>query len=120
VETNLANNSFAQRIPKWRELGYRISVYYLWIPSPDLAVARVAQRVLSGGHDIPESTIRRRYYRGLSNFFQVYAPLANRWHLYDSSTPGKPRLIESGVRKVSDFTLWEQIREIAFNEAGKE
>lgn len=51
VETNLANRSLAQRIPRWQKEGYRVAVYYLWVSSPDLAVARVAERVRMGGHN---------------------------------------------------------------------
>lgn len=119
TETNLANRSLAQKIPQWQDVGYRVSVYYLWIPSPDLAVARVAQRVMTGGHNIPEATIRRRYYLGLQNFYEVYAPLADRWRLYDSSGKGKPRLIEWGARRIVDRSLWKKIREIAFSTGAK-
>ncbi|MDX1934002.1 MAG: zeta toxin family protein [Capsulimonadales bacterium] len=114
VETNLANSALAQRITTWRAVGYRVTVYYLWIPSPDLAVARVAQRVASGGHDIPEGTIRRRYYLGLRNFFEVYMPIADRWRLYDSSGSGEPQLIEWGTRRIVDDALWRNVRAIAF------
>jgi hypothetical protein len=61
VETNLANRTPAARIPRWQEAGRRVRLFYIWLPSADMAVARVAQRVRSGGHDIPETTIRRRY-----------------------------------------------------------
>lgn len=110
LETNLANRTLAQRIPRWQELGFRVSVYYLWIPSPDLAVARVALRVQAGGHHIPEATIRRRYFRGLRNFFEVYAPLANRWSLFDSSPITGPILVERGVRSIRNHVQWNYIR----------
>ena len=53
--------------------------------SSELAVARVAQRVASGGHNIPRDTIIRRYERGRKNFVELYSPLANRWIAYDNS-----------------------------------
>lgn len=45
---------------------------FLWLPSPDIAVARVAERVRLGGHDVPQATIRRRYRAGIRNFFELY------------------------------------------------
>jgi predicted ABC-type ATPase len=82
----------------------------LWIPSVDLAIARVAQRVQAGGHDIPEATIRHRYYQGLRNFFEIYVPLADRWRLLDNSGAEGPRVIERGLRQVKDRQSWEVIR----------
>ena len=119
VETNLANKTLAQRIPRWQAVGYKVAVYYLSVPSADFAVARVAYRVLSGGHDIPEATIRRRYYLGLRNFFEVYGPIADRWRLYDSSRPEGPQLVERGLRQLYNRQDWERIRKIAFSVEGK-
>ena len=62
-----------------------MSLVFVWLPSADLAVQRVAARVRSGGHDIPEVTIRRRYKAGLQAFFEVYQPLVDHWRLYDNS-----------------------------------
>jgi predicted ABC-type ATPase len=50
-----------------------------------------------GGHDIPESTIRRRYGRGLVNFFKLYLPLADEWRFYDNSAPGNAILVAQGA-----------------------
>src|SRR5205085_1874502 len=55
TESNLANKSLALRIPQWQATGYRVGLYYLWLPDPDYAVARVASRVMKGGHNVPEA-----------------------------------------------------------------
>jgi predicted ABC-type ATPase len=49
------------------ELGFEVVVVYIGTSNPDINVARVAQRVKAGGHDVPELDIRRRYERSLSN-----------------------------------------------------
>ena len=54
---------------------------------------RVAARVRSGGHAIPEEVIRRRYERGLVNFFNAYAPAADSWILVDNTGRPPPRRI---------------------------
>ena len=79
LETNLANHTLAARIPRWRTAGYEVSLYFVWVPSADMSVERVAARVRSGGHHIPEETIRRRYRVGLRFFFETYQDLVNRW-----------------------------------------
>ena len=58
---------------------------YVWLETAELAVNRVARRVASGGHNIPEDVIRRRYERGRKNFFELYLPLADRFQVYDNS-----------------------------------
>ena len=77
VETTLASRTLAPRIERLQREGYRFCLYFFWLPSPEMAIQRVAQRVLSGGHDIPELVIRRRYMAGLNNFFSLYRPLAD-------------------------------------------
>lgn len=75
-----------------------------------MAIQRVAQRLLSGGHDIPGPVIRRRYEAGLKNSFSLYLPLANVWRIYDSTQPVTPALIAKGTLRVSREALWSQIK----------
>jgi predicted ABC-type ATPase len=64
---------------------YQIHLAYLWLAGPELAVARVRERVRQGGHSVPETTVRRRYFSGLRNLFNVYMPLVDDWFIYDNS-----------------------------------
>ncbi|OGR04014.1 MAG: Zeta toxin family protein [Deltaproteobacteria bacterium RIFOXYD12_FULL_53_23] len=95
-ETTLSGRGYAKLIPLWREEGYIVKLFYLRLDSPDLAVARVRQRVKAGGHNIPEPTIRRRFVAGLRNFNETYMPIVDEWALYDNSVKA-PQLIEEGV-----------------------
>ena len=45
LETTLAGLAYARQIPQWRALGYAVSLHFLALPSVDLAIERVAQRV---------------------------------------------------------------------------
>jgi predicted ABC-type ATPase len=96
-ETTLAGRAYARRIPEWRALGYRVELFFLALPSPDIAVERVALRVRQGGHHIPEITIHRRFDLGLRNFEQIYRPLVDAWALYDNAG-SEPRLLDWGER----------------------
>jgi predicted ABC-type ATPase len=99
--------------------GHGCHLVFLWLPSADLAVARVADRVRLGGHAVPEQTIRRRYRSGLRNFFALYRPLTTTWRMYDNSTH-ELRLLASGTgtetRAVNDAGLWGRIRAEAEDE----
>jgi predicted ABC-type ATPase len=66
------------------------------VPSPDVAVGRVALRVGEGGHNVPEDVVRRRYAGGLRNFFELYQPIADTWRCYDSTVVGRPKIFASG------------------------
>ncbi len=84
-ETTLASKSYAKWLQSLKQSGFEIHIYYYWLSSPDLAIARVQQRVKSGGHAIPEDDIRRRYARSIRNFLDLYCPLADWWEVFDNS-----------------------------------
>ena len=85
IETTLATRSLLKMIKEAKAKGYYVTILYLWLNSPELAVARVKARVEAGGHNIKEETIRRRYHVGLHYFFRDFMPLCDRWILYDNS-----------------------------------
>lgn len=72
-------------IRQWQTAGYRVKLIFLALSHVDEAVARVAERVRQGGHDVPIPVIRRRFDAGLKNFHRLYAPLVDAWALYDNS-----------------------------------
>ena len=84
-ETTLSGRGYARRIHRWQQQGYRIKLFFLRLPTPEMAAARVRQRVAEGGHDVPDPVIRRRFHAGLSNFEFIYRDLVDEWALYDNS-----------------------------------
>ena len=84
-ETTLSGRGYLRHIRRWRAAGYRVKLIFLRLNDADEAVARVAQRVRQGGHDIPEPVIRRRFAAGLGNFHDCYAPQVDTWALYDNA-----------------------------------
>ncbi len=114
-ETTLASRSFAPWLNGLRRDGYHVHVLFLWLRSADLAVSRVAERVRLGGHDVPEAVIKRRYARGLRNFFALYMPLADGWQFFDNSSVTERRLMAAGnrnrVRMFGDPTDWRRLME---------
>jgi predicted ABC-type ATPase len=114
-ETTLATKMLCSRVRKWRDRGYKVHLVYFWLPSADMAVLRVQQRVKDGGHHVPEDTVRRRYVASLSNFFRTYSPLVDTWRIYDNSRGAEPRLIarggSDGVVKIHDADTWNRLAE---------
>ena len=95
-ETTLAARNYAHSIPKWRLDGFWIRLHFFSLPSPEIAVARVAERVRQGGHSVPEDVIRRRFEAGRNNFEKIYKRIVSDWILYDSF--GEiPLIVDYGV-----------------------
>jgi predicted ABC-type ATPase len=111
-ETTLAARTFAPFLQSCKMSGYMISLIYFWLRSADLAVERVARRVASGGHSIPEDVIRRRYERGRKNLIELYLPLCDDWMVFDNSDP-QYRLVAEGITgempSIYAHDIWTQI-----------
>lgn len=113
-ETTLSSRMLVFRIDRWRSVGYQVHLIYLYLPSEEMAIERVAGRVLAGGHNVPEETIRRRYRAGLRNFFRIYTQRVDTWRLYDSSGEAGPTLIAKFTYNslhVRQPELWNLLRE---------
>jgi predicted ABC-type ATPase len=114
-ETTLSARSYAAWLGRLKRQGYNFHLIFLWLRSPELAVRRVRERVSAGGHDVPEDIIRRRYAKGVGNFFKLYAPLADTWALYDNSVSGTVPRVARGrgtkTDRVFDAALCRRIEE---------
>ncbi len=83
-ETTLAGLAYVGRIKRWRVLGYHVSLFFLRLPNSETAIARVAERVLQGGHHISKDVIRRRFTAGLLNFEGTYKFAVDTWAEFDN------------------------------------
>lgn len=85
-ESTLSSRSFAPFLASCKAKGYRVEVFYVALPSAELAVNRVALRVKLGGHNVPTVDVKRRFERSLHNLFTLYLPLADRWTVLDNAS----------------------------------
>lgn len=97
-ETTLSGRTYAQMIPEWRKMGYKIKLIFLYLPDVRTAVERVKNRVRQGGHNVPEQTIRRRYEKGWYNFQHLYKEMVNAWVLFDNSGE-RPKILDEGEKQ---------------------
>jgi len=116
-ETTLATRSYAPWVRRLRQEGWSLNLVFVWLENSELALARVSARVAAGGHHIPEETVRRRYRKGIENFFALYQPLAESWRVFDNSAASMPMLIargkETAVEAVFHDDLWKRFCEAA-------
>ena len=114
METTCSGKSYVPMLAECKSHGWRISLLYLWVPSPEYSIARVARRVSHGGHSIPDEVVHRRYWSGLWNMRNQYLPLADLATIYDNRDSGLrlvARLQSPLPLKVFDQEIWSKIEE---------
>ncbi len=110
-ESTLSGKTYLRLIRQAKAAGYAVHLFYLWVPDPSLAVARIRDRVDSGGHNVPELDVRRRYERTLRNFFAIYRPIADSVHFFNN-TGEEPELVfkdEDGDTVVYNSDLYQTL-----------
>lgn len=119
-ETTLASRSFVSLCKTAQEKGYQVFLTFFWLDSVELAIERVKQRVLEGGHNIPTDTIIRRYRSGLKNFFTLYKEVVNYWLFIDNSKTDQELVAEGnddGHQVVYNKSKWALITKNVENES---
>jgi predicted ABC-type ATPase len=96
IETTCAGKGHVGFLRQCKQAGWQIIFIFLWLPSAQIAIDRVARRVAAGGHDIPAATVARRYTAGLRNMCAHYLPLADVATIYDNAGD-KPILIAERI-----------------------
>jgi predicted ABC-type ATPase len=115
-ETTLASRSFAPWLASLRSGGYRAHLTFLSLPSAELAVARVSERVRQGGHAVPEEVIRRRFVAGLRNLMSLHRARVDSWRVFDNADDGGPLVVASGQGAsitVHDAGRWQRLQDAA-------
>jgi predicted ABC-type ATPase len=111
-ETTCAGRTHLPMLQRCKADGWRVTLLYLWLPSPQAALDRVARRVQEGGHGIPDDVVVRRYWAGLSNLRLLYLPLADIAVIYDNSDGQRTLIAErlpKGSLVVHDAGRWATI-----------
>jgi predicted ABC-type ATPase len=119
-ETTLSGRTYLKLLGDVRATGYHVFLFFLWLPSAEMAVDRVENRVTQGGHRVPAEDVRRRYMTGLRNLFRLYRPMLDGWWLYDASRL-PPKLVakaEHGRLTIMQKRLYQRIERQA--EEGRE
>jgi predicted ABC-type ATPase len=112
-ETTLSGRAYLGVIRSLKERAYQVNFFYLWVPNVELVLARIRERVLRGGHDVPETVARRRFTRSIKNFLVDYRLLADSWNLYDNTT-AVPKIIaseEMGQLRVAEIKQYNDLIE---------
>lgn len=114
IETTLTTKSYVNLFKTAKKNKYKIVLFYFWINSPKLAIARIKDRVKKGGHDIPTEVVLRRYERSLDNLVNMFIPICDEWNIADNSSE-RSKLIANGklnkLTNIFEFDKWQKIYE---------
>ena len=114
-ETTLSSKSYLNTIKEAKENDYDVTLLFFWLDSVELAIERVKSRVADGGHDIPEKVIRRRYFSGIKNLFDLYIPICNYWMITNNSNPNLELIAEGNnkmITKIENNRIFEQMKKL--------
>lgn len=112
IETTLATKSYLSLVRRAQAKGYRVSIIFFWLNSPELAIKRVAERVQHGGHNIPADIVRRRYVAGINNLFRLFMPEVDYWAIYDNSEQSRCKIASGKKRSNADIFNIESFQKI--------
>ncbi len=113
-ETTLATRSYLSLIRKVQLIGYEVVLLFFYLPSAEMAIERVALRVIKGGHNIPLDVIERRYKSGIQNL-KKFIEIVDRWYIYNNSKSPAEKIAEGEFRKpikIINFEIWERLKMI--------
>jgi len=93
-ETTCAGRAYIPWLRGCKARGWRVTLLFLWLPTPEAALDRVARRVRQGGHGVPTDVVIRRWKAGVANMRGLYLPLSDVAVIYDNSDAGRTLIAE--------------------------
>ena len=114
VETTLATRTYRGHIQEAHRNGFKVALFYYWLDSPDLAVARVEQRVVEGGHHVPEDVIRDRYDKSVRYLSSLYMSDVDYWKIVNNSGMIQ-RDVATSVTEINDRVLLDELKHYGQN-----
>ncbi len=111
-ETTLSSKVFDNYLREAKQKGFETILLFFWLNKVELAVKRVGVRVSEGGHNIPIEVIKRRYHRGLYNFFKFYKDSVDSWMFVNNSGDSYKEIAQGtlGEEIIFEKELWDTIR----------
>lgn len=108
IETTLATRSYVQLVHRAHKLEYKVHLIFFALENEEQAIQRVAQRVSNGGHNIPETDIRRRFRRGIYNLIHLYMPICDSVLVYNNAKTPTPLIArkKSSALEIIEDNMW--------------
>ena len=114
-ETVFSSSEKLEFLHQAKDAGFFIRLFYVCTSDPAINVARITQRFINGGHEVPISKVISRYYKSLLNAAKAIS-FVDRAYVYDNSIDNElPRILYRTVdgslfkRYVDDVPEWAQM-----------
>lgn len=85
IESTLSGMYLHRILPRIKAEGYRVSIVYTFLEHPRICIERIKERVLKGGHFVPDNDVVRRFFRSKRNFWKIYRHEADSWYIFFNS-----------------------------------
>ncbi len=114
-ETVMSADDKIDFIIRAKQEGFFIRLFFISTNHPTINAARIAARVMKGGHDVPITKIISRYYKSIENC-KIVASIVDRLYVYDNSVDGEDakllfRLVDGNIAKTytNEIPDWANI-----------
>lgn len=114
-ETVMSADDKIDFIIRAKQEGFFIRLFFISTNHPTINAARIAARVMKGGHDVPITKIISRYYKSIENC-KIVASIVDRLYVYDNSVDGEDakllfRLVDGNIAKtyINEIPDWANI-----------
>ncbi len=98
LESTLSGLFLKKMIQDFRKKNYLVTIIFVYLNSPDVSIARIRVRVSKGGHHVPDEDVRRRFTRGINNFWNTYRAMADHWVVINNSETSFEQVAIKGVK----------------------
>jgi len=98
LESTLSGVFLKRMIRDFRKKNYLITIIFVYLNSPEVSIDRIRVRVSKGGHHVPDMDVRRRFERGINNFWNIYRSESDHWILVNNSETSFEQVAIKGVK----------------------
>ncbi len=102
IESTLSGTYLERIMPMIRKYGYRVTIIFVFLEHPRMCIERIKERVIKGGHYVPDADVVRRFYRSKRNFWNLYRGMVDNWYLFFNSDD---RFLEIALGKKEEYII---------------
>lgn len=113
IETTLSSKNYIKIIKQLQQDNWQVDMIYLYLPSVNLSMDRVAERVKSGGHNIPQKDILRRYEKSIHHLMHNYFDIVNNIICFDNQDDREIIFSKNSMLNVYNIAKYNKIMELA-------
>lgn len=112
LESTLSGLFLKNMIQGFKKKNYLITIIFVYLNEPQISIDRIKVRVSKGGHHVPDEDVKRRFNRGIQNFWNLYRQMSDNWILVNNSETTFEQVAIKGTR---NFEILNEVLFSSFN-----